>query len=261
MLIFPQLRSGAVAQLPLQRSEDYRTLRNVLSDGSIIQMSDVGFARVGWTLKFTDLAADEAQALQSLFQSAEGRLNTFSFVDPSANLLCWSEDLTRPSWSTDPQLALSGVQDAFGGASGTQITNGAAVAQSISQTTNAPAALQYCFSAYLRSDGPTQVTFEIGGAAVVTASVSGTWQRWEAVSTGGTGQQAVFGLSIPAGLTVQVCGLQTEAQPAAGVYKSTTDTGGVFPNSRFDQDSMDITATEAGFFACNVRIVSQLQGA
>jgi hypothetical protein len=67
-----------------------------------------------------------------------------------------------------------------------------------------------------------------------------------------------FGLSISPGATVQVCGLQAEAQPGAGVYKSTTATGGVFPNSRFDQDSMDITATEAGLFACNVRIVTQL---
>jgi hypothetical protein len=78
------------------------------------------------------------------------------------------------------------------------------------------------------------------------------------VASGGPGPQVAFGLSIPPATTVQVCGLQAEAQPAAGVYKSTTDTGGVFPNSRFDQDSMDITATEAGFFACNVRIVSQL---
>jgi hypothetical protein len=137
VLFFPQLRSGAVAQLPLQRSENYRTLRNALADGSVIQMSDASFARVVWTLKFSDLTVDEAQALQSLFRSADGRLNTFTFVDPSANLLCWSEDLTQPVWSVDPQLALSGVQDAFGGAAGTQITNGAAAVQSVSQTTKA----------------------------------------------------------------------------------------------------------------------------
>lgn len=259
MLIFPQLRSGAVAQLPLQRSEDYRTLRNALPDGRDIRMSDGGFANVGWSLKFSDLTADEAQALWSLFQSAEGRFNTFIFVDPGANLLCWSDDLTQPSWSKDPQLVLTRVQDVFGGAVGTQIANGAAAAQSISQTTTAPATLQYCLSAYLRSDLPAQVTLEIGGRAIVTASVSGIWRRWEGASTGGTGQQVEFGVSIPPGATVQVCGLQAEAQPAAGVYKSTRDTGGVFQDSRFDQDSMDITATGAGKFACNVRIVSRLQ--
>ena len=258
MLIFPQLRSGAVAQLPLQRAENYRTLRNALSDGKDIRMSDGGFANVGWTLKFSDLTADEAQALRSLFLSAEGRFNTFIFVDPSANLLCWSEDLTQPSWSKDPQLVLTRVQDVFGEAVGTQIANGAAAAQALSQTINAPAALQYCFSAYLRSDVQARVTLEIGGRAIVTASVSGTWRRWEGSSTGGTGQQVEFGVSIPPGATVQVYGLQAEAQPAAGVYKSTRDTGGVFRNSRFDQDSMDITATGAGKFACNVRIVSRL---
>jgi hypothetical protein len=221
-------------------------------------MSDEGFANAGWAMKFSDLTTDEVQALRSLFQSAEGRLNTFTFVDPSANLLCWSEDFTQPCWDKDPQLVLSGVPAAFGGAAGTQIANGAAAAQSLSQTIDAPATLQYCVSAYLRSDVAAQVTFEIGGSAVVTVSVSGTWRRWEAASAGGTGQQVAFGIMIPPGMTVQVCGLQAEAQPAAGVYKSTTDTGGVFANSRFDQDSMDITATGAGTFACNVRIVSQL---
>jgi hypothetical protein len=258
VLTFPQLRSGAVAQLPLQRAENYRTLKNALADGSVIQMSDASFARVGWTLKFTDLTADEVQALQSLFQSAAGRLNTFTFLDPSANLLTWSEDLTQPVWSVDPQLALTQVADAFGGTAGTQMANGASAVQSVSQTIDAPASLQYCFSAYLRSAVATQVIFEIGGNAVVTASVAGTWQRWEASFSGGTGTQVAFGLSIPGGATVQVCGLQAEAQPAAGVYKSTTDVGGVFPNSRFDQDSIGITVTDAGVFACNLRIVSQV---
>lgn len=258
MLIFPQLRSGAVAQLPLQRSENYRTLRNALPDGSAIQMADLSFAQVGWTLRFSDLTAAEVQALQTLFQSAEGRLNSFTFLDPSANLLCWSADLTQSVWSVDPQLALTGVQDAFGGAAGTQIANGAAAAQSIVQTINAPPSSQYCFSAYLRSDVAAQISLDVCGNAIVTVPVSGTWHRWEAIWTGGTGQEATFGLSIPPGTTIQVCGLQTEAQPAAGMYKSTTNIAGVHPKSRFDQDSIDITASGTGLFACNVRIVSPL---
>jgi hypothetical protein len=221
-------------------------------------MSDNSFAKVGWILNYWDLTADEARALRSLFLSAEGRLTSFTFVDPTANLLCWSDDLTQAVWSRDPQLALTQVQDVFGRTAGTQIANGAATVQSVSQTTNAPATLQYCFSAYLRSDAPSQVSLEIDGAAVLVAEVSGTWRRWEATAVaGGMGQQVVFGLSIPTGATVQVCGFQAEAQPAAGAYKSTTDLGGVFPDSRFDQDSLDVTATEAGLFACNVRIVSR----
>lgn len=258
MPIFPQLRSGAVAQLPLQRSETYRTLRNVLSDGTDVQMSDAGFAIAGWVLKFVDLTAVEAQALQSLFQSVQGRLSTFTFVDPSANLLCWSGDLTQAIWSKDPQLTLTQAQDVFGGTAGTQIANGAAAAQAVAQLTNAPAALQYCFSAYLRSATAVEVTFDAGGVAVLTSAVSGLWRRWQVLSPLGTGTQVAFGLSIPAGATVQVCGLQVEAQPAAGAYKSTTDTSGVYPNSRFDQDSLDVTSSEAGLFACNVRVVSRL---
>ena len=259
VLIFPQLQSGAVAQLPLPRTENYRSLRNALSDGSAIQMSDASFAKTGWALKFTALTANEVQALQNLFQSAAGRLNTFTFVDPTANLLCWSEDLTQPVWNIDPQLVVMPVADAFGSMAGMQLANGSAAAQGISQTTNAPSMLEYCLSAYIRSDMPgAQVTFEIGRPPSLTVTASPSWQRWQAVSTGGAGPQVTFGISIAPGATVQVCGLQAEAQPAAGAYKSTTATSGVFQKSRFDQDSMNVTATEAGLFACSLRIVSQL---
>ena len=256
MRTFPQLPSGAIAQLPMERFERYRTLKNVLSDGSDVRMSDVGAASVGWNLQYLDLTAAEAQALQSLFLSSKGRLHTFTFVDPTANLLCWSDELTQPLWNKDSQLALTQTSAPFGAMAATQIANGAAAAQSIWQTTSAPAGLQYCFSAYLRSDAPVQVTFEISGAAVLAAMLTTMWQRWEATASGGTVDDRSFGLSISPGSTIQVCGLQAEAQPSAGVYKSTNNPSGVFPNSRFDQDSLDVTATEAGLFACSVRVVS-----
>ena len=258
MLVFPQLRSGALAELPLQRTESYRTLWNVLPDGSSVLMADSGFAKVAWDLKYRGLSGNEAQALQSLFESAGGRLNTFTFVDPTANLLLWSTDLTEAVWSKDPELALTAVSDAFEGGTGAQIANQGAAAQSILQTTDAPPSLQYCLSAYLRSESPAPVSLAIGGNVVATVVTGSVWQRYAVTSNGGTAQQVAFGLTIPTGMTVQVCGLQAEAQPAAGAYKSTTDRAGVYPNSRFDQDSLEVVASEAGVFACSVRIVSQL---
>ena len=258
MLVFPQLRSGALAQLPWQRTESYRTLRNTLPDGSSVLMADSGFANVAWDLKFSGLSANEAQALQDLFESAVGRLNTFTFVDPSANVLLWTTDLTQAVWDKDPELALTAATDAFGGGTGTQIANQGAAAQSILQTTNAPPSLQYCLSAYLRSESPAAVSLVIGGNVATTVITGGTWQRYAGVSDGGTAQQVVFGLTIPGGTTIQVCGLQAEAQPAPGAYKSTTDRAGVYPNSRFDQDSMNMVASETSVFACNLRIVSQI---
>lgn len=258
MLVFPQLRSGALAQLPLQRTESYRTLQNILPDGSSVFMADGGFANIAWDLKFSGLSANEAQALQSLFESAAGRLKAFTFVDPSANLLLWSTDLTQAVWNKDPELALTTAADAFGGTTGTEIANQGPAAQSILQTTNAPPSLQYCISAYLRSESPVPVSLVIGGNVAATVITGNMWQRYLGASGGGTAQQVVFGLTIPAGMTAQVCGLQAEAQPAAGAYKSTTDRAGVYPNSRFDQDLLDLIAVENGAFACNVRIVSQL---
>jgi len=257
VLVFPQLRSGALAELPLQKIESYRSVRNTLPDGSSVVMADSGFANIVWNLKFSGLSSNEAQALQNLFESAAGRLNTFTFVDPSANLLLWSTNLMQAAWNKDPELALTAVADAFEGGTGVQIANQGAAPQSILQTTNAPSSLLYCMSAYLRSESLAPVGLVIGGNVAKTVVTDNIWRRYAVASSGGA-QQVTFGLTIPAGTTVQVCGLQAEGQPAAGSYKSTTDRAGVYPNSRFDQDAMNMTASEAGVFACNLRIVSRI---
>ena len=258
MPVFPQLRSGAVAQLPLQRSEAYRTLRNDLSDGRGVRMADGGFASAEWVLQYADLTLDEVAALRTLFETVEGRLGSLTFVDPSANLLLWSDELTNAVWVKGPQLALAPAVDAFGGQAGWRISNGSAASQVLSQTVGAPGALTYCMSAYLRGDPPCEVNLLIGGASAVTAHAGREWRRWEAASTGGSSGQVEFGLSVPAATAVEACGLQVEAQPGAGVYKSTKDASGVFANSRFDQDSLEISQTAMGLFGCTVRVVSRI---
>jgi len=258
LLVFPQLRSGAVTQLPLRRTESYRTPRNALSDGSTVAMTDGGFAQAAWNLKYSGLSANEAQALQDLFAAAMGRLNPFVFVDPTANLLLWSEDFSQAAWQKDPNISLTQVTDAFGGSAGVQLANNGGAAQGVQQTTNAPGSLQFCFSVYLRSAAPAEVNLTIGGTVAATAMTGSMWRRFSAVANGGAASQTEFGLSIPAATTIQVCGMQAEAQPSAGDYKSTTGSGGVYPNSRFDQDALDVVTTGPGVFDCSFRIVSQL---
>jgi hypothetical protein len=43
-------------------------------------------------LSYTALSDAELAALEQFFASAQGTLNGFTFLDPAANLLAWSED-------------------------------------------------------------------------------------------------------------------------------------------------------------------------
>ncbi len=257
MLFFPQLRSGAIAQLPLQKTIALKTLLNSLPDGSVISAADVSFIERQYDLSLSGLTLTEANAVMSLFQSAEGRLNTFAFADPASNLLCWSTDLTQPCWNKDPQLAVTSAEDAFGAGTGATLSNGGQTSQSVTQAVNAPPELTYTFSAYLRADAAATVDLTISGGASVTAVIGNAWRRWSVASSGGGGSGVTFTLTIPAGQTVQVCGPQAEAQPCAGAYKAATSRGGAYPNSRFDQDTLEITADGTGNYSCTVRVLAR----
>ncbi len=256
MLYFPRLRTGAIAQLPFQKTVALRTLLNSLPDGSTISAADSSFIERTYDLSLSGLTLDEVNAMNTLFQSAEGKLNSFSFVDPAANLLCWSSDLTQACWNRDPQLVVTPAADAFGGSTGAILSNGGQTSQCLSQSVNAPSALTYTFSAYLRCDTNATAELSIGGFSL-TAVIGSAWRRWSVPSSGGNSSGIPFTLSIPAGQSVQACGLQAEAQPCAGAYKATTSRGGAYPTSRFDQDTLAVAADGTGNYSCKVRVLAR----
>ena len=68
-----------------------------------------------------------------------------------------------------------------------------------------------------------------------------------------------FGLSLAPGATVEIFGLQVEAQPGASNYKATAARGAVYPGARFDDDSLMLTTVAARQHATTIRIVSAPQ--
>src|SRR6202451_210016 len=153
MLYYPQLTTGAVTQFPVTRTVDLRTVANPLTSGFTIRMADTGYQKVQWRLVYADLTDGERSALESLFEASEGQLNTFTFLDPTDNLLMWSEDWTQSVWTADPLLQISGgVQDPLGGSDAMQLTNTAQTTQQIVQNTNGPSSFVYCYSVYVRSN-------------------------------------------------------------------------------------------------------------
>lgn len=265
MLYFPQLLTGSVAQYPFSRRRVFRTVRAENLDGGVSKHADSEAGRVRWELSYRWLTEGERDVLERFFQAAEGRLKNFTFVDPAANLLVWSERLSEPVWSKDPWLALTEQQpDPEGGHRATRIANGGAAPQELVQTIQAPGWYQYCFSAYVRGDTSGMLELvratadgEDRRAVVVTPQ----WRRFWLTGRAATTAEAVrFAVRIGGGVVVDVWGLQAEAQVLPSAYKKTGPQGGVYPTARFDSDFLVIKTDGPAQYSCTVYITAPLAG-
>src|SRR5260370_1021464 len=262
MLNFPQLSPGSVAQYPIRRNTTYRTVANVLPGGRTVLMQDAGAAQVSWELSYAGITDQEWTQIEQLFLATQGSLNTFTLLDPTDNLLSWTEDFAENVWTKDPLLTLaSGISDPLGGTGATQITNAAQVQQKVIQTIAAPAGYQYCFSIYLRSDAPLTVNLIRTSASSQVSqavSVSTGWIR--AISAGMLPSQDAsigFGIALPVGVRVYVFGPQAEAQIGPGGYKKNVDRAGVYPNSRFQEDALKRISDGLNTNSAVIRITSR----
>jgi hypothetical protein len=257
MMYFPQLFSGATAQFPIKRQRTARTVMNQSPEGYQVKMGDAGAAITEWHLSFDQLSDEELAALEALFAAAEGSLTPFTFVDPADNLLAWSEQQSQPAWQADPLLTLTtGLADPVGGANAYRVCNPSAGTLALQQTINAPASLAYCLSLYGRSDPSTQV-YLIRGSESDLRTVGPQWTR---ISSAGQLQSSAetisFGIALAPGGTVDIFGVQVEAQTSASLYKVTAEIGGVYANARFRNDTLTITTVSPGCHSCELDIVN-----
>jgi len=257
MIYFPQLSSRATGQFPLQRQRITRTVVNQSWQDYQIKLADPGAAITGWHLSFNELSDQELAALEALFQTVEGSLTPFTFLDPTDNLLAWSEELEQPAWQPDPLLLLTGgLADPLGGSSGYQLVNNTPARLILQQTINGPASLEYCLSVYAKSDQSTNL-YLVRGSECDARSIGMQWQR---ISSAGqlesSAESITVGVALDPGSAVAVFGMQVEAQSAASMYKSTSQSGGVYQNARFGSDSLIVTTSGPGRHSCELDIVN-----
>src|ERR1035441_8222826 len=173
MAAYPQLGSGALSQFPVQKTRRARTVVNQASDGSTIKLADPAGAGTGWQLRYTDLSDAGGAGRRAFFDSAEGTLNGFTFLDPAGNLLAWSDQLDNAVWQKDPLLSLTGgVADPLGGTLAWRLNNSGGAVQGVGQTLAAPGEYLYCLSAYVRAatatSGWTRIAWTSNGDAKAT---------------------------------------------------------------------------------------------
>jgi hypothetical protein len=244
MLVYPQLTTGALSQFPVLRKRNSRTVVNSTVDGTRVVYADTTGGTIQWRLTYTGLSDFELDALQAFHAAAEGSLNSFTFLDPAANLLSWSDDLTNAAWALAPLLNVTGgIADVNGGVSACHVSNTGAGPQSVVQTLSAPADYLYCFSVYVRSSQAGTVTL-LSGTNRSSQPVGTTWSRIVLARPGNPGGSSIdFGIELPANSAIDLFGPQVEAQAAASRYMPST-TGGVYENARLLDDTFRFTTTD-----------------
>jgi len=65
-----------------------------------------------------------------------------------------------------------------------------------------------------------------------------------------------FGAELAAGASVDLFGMQLEAEPGVSDYKRTGASGGVYAKARFAEDELAVTARGTDVFDAIVRIVA-----
>jgi hypothetical protein len=254
MLIYPQLATGASTQYPTLKRRASRTIVNHASDGRTIRLADPGAGAIEWEISYSGLVDEEAASLEEFFRATEGRLRTFTFLDPLDNLLAWSEELAGVAWVAGPSLSLDrGLADPLGAERAWRILNPMGAAQRLEQTIEAPGDRLYCFSLYTRSDSPTSIVL-LRNEERRSFAIGSEWSRVMLPGSGAGGETVTFGIELEAGSQCEVFGLQAEAQPGASGYRRTGSRGGVYGNARFQDDLLRITTEDMNQHSCLVRI-------
>jgi hypothetical protein len=246
MLCFPQLSTGSAAQYPIVRRRRTRSIVNETPGGGRVTFSDSAAESLEWELALSGLTTQEWMVIEDLFEACGGRASDFLFLDPLDNLLGWSEDLEAAAWAAGPMLErVAGRPDPLGATRATRLVNTGQAPQRLSQTLSAPGGFQYCLSVRVRSAVP-------GVAKLVLATTGGeelriveTGPEWREVwmtgklsgpEGGPTGETITGGVELAPGASVDVFGMQLEAQTGPSAYKKTAGRGGVYPFARFSED-------------------------
>jgi hypothetical protein len=261
MLVFPQFTTGAAALYPLIKQPALRTVVNTLSDGSTVVFSDPDAALTSWEIRAKGVTLAEWNAVEALFTAVSGQWQTFTFLDPAGNLLSDSEILGAGAWTNGALIQLTtGIADPLGTTRATRVVNAGTAAEAVAQTLSVPGNFQYCMSVWARTVAGSSVTLTAsttGANATLSFALTGTWSRIVLpVSLGQSTAAVTFGAQLAAGASVDLFGMQVEAQPGASDYKMTGVSGGVFSSARFAGDELTVTAQSTDVYDAVIRIVS-----
>jgi hypothetical protein len=261
MLVFPQLSTGASSLYPLTKTTRQRTVVNTLGDGSVVVSADPDAANLGWEMRAKGLTLAEWSAIEALFQAASGMWQTFTFLDPEGNLLAESGDFGASAWTNGALMTLTtGATDPYGTTRATAVTNASETTGAIAQTLAVPGNFQYCLSVWARTASGTSVTLSLstaGSTATKTFALGTQWTRVSlSANLGQITESVTFSVQITSAGSIDLFGMQVEAQRGPSDYKQTGTNGGVYANARFGGDTITVTAQGTDVYDAVIQIVN-----
>lgn len=256
-MYFPILRSGSMGQYPVARKTGHGLVTTTTPGGVVWRGRNGAAAEVEWRLSYDELTDDEARALEQHFDAMSGAAGRFTFVDPLANLLRWSEDVSAEGWARGAGLASQAMSDEAGEVY-FALSNGGGGEVTLAQAVSLPAGARLCFSCEVR--GAASGVEVMAGGERRRASGGAAWRPVHATCQPLGSETAVMaGLALAAGAVVEVRRMQAEMQTAPTPYKASWEFGGIYESTRYGQDRLVVAATGPNRNRAQVRLKSRLE--
>ena len=221
-------------------------------------LPDAAAGQIEWHLSYRDLTDAEVLNLSNLFVASRGGFDAFTFIDPLANLLGWSENLSQPDWQAGLLQTQGSVADPVGTLRAWTVTNGTSGVQTLTQTLGISGNYVACFSLWVRSNAVGAFTLARDGHQI-SATIGPVWTRiWVSGAGTSAAAQSTFSLLIGAGQSIDVFGLQIEAQPHPSAYKPTVASIGIYEETYFGTDELKVTSEGVGFSSCAITLISRV---
>ncbi|MBL8229027.1 MAG: hypothetical protein JNL98_11140 [Bryobacterales bacterium] len=262
MPFFPQLQSLAMAQYPFDETHVFRTVLLQTEGGRMWRYADTEARRILWRLTLSSLRDEERLAIDSLFTECCGSLRTFTFIDPADNLLRHSEELLQSAWvRTGGIEVLEGQADPWSTNRANRLTNPTVAEQRLSQVLPVPSAFYYHLSVFMRSAVPSKAGIGIGttdGGIRKDFALDGTWRRYSVAGTpGGLADEVEARIYLESGASIDITGVQLEAQAGRSRYRPTGGSSGVHAEARFSTDRLTWTTYAENVHGTVIEIVGR----
>lgn len=257
---YPQLlASKGMTQLPYTSKQSFET---VTVDMDSSQKHAYGRYGTGlsnfptgplWSFEHQlNLTNAELATLRSFYDGRSGKLEEFIYLDPSGNLVKYSEDFSVADWEKNNVTVGSAAEDPFGGTRATTLS--ATSSNSNINATVLPLGDASGFvitgSIYVRpydagkslSIGFIDSGFSVLGSKTVSIPTVWQWYRLTFTYTLATSSYIrllIGGFGTWNNFDLDVFGAQCVALPAEGGYVKSPEFWGYHPKCRFDQDAID----------------------
>jgi hypothetical protein len=229
-LFYPQFTTGAIAHYPIHKRSVTRTVSNVLPGGNVLMYPDDGARRTIWSWEYVGLTLNEATVLRDFFKACNGPLRSFTFLDPTGNLLSASSSFRTPAWQASSMVSISSDSGGpLSTAPAVTLTNQGQALQELSQTLAVPCNYSYCLSMYVSSPSPQSLTLfrrSIHSEEAVSLAVGPSWSRiWSSGKLQDSSAGLCVGVKLSPGQQLSTSAAQLDVQPSPSPYRDRPNMG------------------------------------